>query len=103
MVIGHEKIAKREDIRDLILDGVDVLLAKFGYKKMTMDDVARQVGIGKGTDLPSFPVQGRACPGPYRPDRETVVTEDHGDRGDERRAGTAPSADARPPRGPSLR
>jgi len=49
------KIAKREDIRDLILDGVDVLLAKFGYKKMTMDDVARQVGIGKGTIYLHFP------------------------------------------------
>jgi AcrR family transcriptional regulator len=43
------QIARREDIRDLILDAVDVLLAKYGYKKMTMDDVARQVGIGKGT------------------------------------------------------
>jgi AcrR family transcriptional regulator len=43
------QIATRKDIRDLILDAVDVLLAKFGYKKMTMDDVARQVGIGKGT------------------------------------------------------
>jgi AcrR family transcriptional regulator len=49
------KIARREDIRDLILDGVDVLLAKFGYKKMTMDDVARQVGIGKGTIYLHFP------------------------------------------------
>jgi len=43
------QIAKREDIRDLILDGVDILLARYGYKKMTMEDVARQVGIGKGT------------------------------------------------------
>lgn len=42
-------IAGREDIRDLILDAVDALLAKYGYKKMTMDDVAREVGIGKGT------------------------------------------------------
>ena len=49
------QIAKREDIRDLILDAVDVLLAKFGYKKMTMDDVARQVGIGKGTIYLHFP------------------------------------------------
>ena len=49
------KIARREDIRDLILDAVDVLLAKFGYKKMTMDDVARQVGIGKGTIYLHFP------------------------------------------------
>lgn len=49
------QIARREDIRDLILDAVDILLAKFGYKKMTMDDVARQVGIGKGTIYLHFP------------------------------------------------
>jgi AcrR family transcriptional regulator len=42
-------IAQREDIRDLILDGVDILLARFGFRKMTMEDLARQVGIGKGT------------------------------------------------------
>lgn len=42
-------IAQREDIRDLILDAVDVLLARYGYKKMTMDDLAQLVGIGKGT------------------------------------------------------
>ena len=42
-------IAQRSDIRDLILDGVDVLLAQYGYKKMTMEDLAQQVGIGKGT------------------------------------------------------
>ena len=42
-------IAQREDIRDLILDGVDTLLAKYGYKKMTMEDLAQTVGIGKGT------------------------------------------------------
>ena len=48
-------IAGREDIRDLILDAVDVLLARFGYKKMTMEDVARQVGIGKGTIYVHFP------------------------------------------------
>lgn len=43
------QIARREDIRDLILDAVDGLLARFGYRKMTMEDVAREVGIGKGT------------------------------------------------------
>jgi AcrR family transcriptional regulator len=49
------QIARREDIRDLILDAVDVLLAKFGYRKMTIEDVARQVGIGKGTIYLHFP------------------------------------------------
>jgi AcrR family transcriptional regulator len=49
------QVAKREDIRDLILDAVDVLLARYGYRKMTMDDVARAVGIGKGTIYLHFP------------------------------------------------
>ncbi len=48
-------IAQRSDIKDLILDAVDALLAKYGYKKMTIDDVARQVGIGKGTIYIHFP------------------------------------------------
>jgi len=47
--------ARRSDIRDLILNAVDDLLAKYGYGKMTMDDVARQVGIGKGTIYLHFP------------------------------------------------
>lgn len=35
--------------RDAILDATDRLLAEFGYKKMTIDDLAREVGIGKGS------------------------------------------------------
>lgn len=35
--------------RDAILDATDRLLARFGYKKMTIDDLAREVGIGKGS------------------------------------------------------
>jgi AcrR family transcriptional regulator len=42
-------IAIREDIRDVILDAADRLLARYGYKKMTIDDLAGEVGIGKGT------------------------------------------------------
>src|SRR5262245_57560331 len=42
-------VAVREDIRDLILDAADRLLARYGYQKMTIDDLAREVGIGKGT------------------------------------------------------
>jgi AcrR family transcriptional regulator len=41
--------ARREDVRDAILDATDRLLSRFGYRKMTMDDLAREVGIGKGT------------------------------------------------------
>lgn len=32
-----------------ILDAADRLLARYGYKKMTIDDLAREAGIGKGT------------------------------------------------------
>jgi AcrR family transcriptional regulator len=40
---------QRESIRDEILDATDRLLARFGYRKMTIDDLAQEVGIGKGT------------------------------------------------------
>jgi AcrR family transcriptional regulator len=36
-------------IRDAILDATDHLLARYGYKKMTIDDLAQAVGIGKGS------------------------------------------------------
>ena len=42
-------IAAREDIRDLILDAAERLLVRYGYKKMTIEDIATEVGIGKGT------------------------------------------------------
>jgi AcrR family transcriptional regulator len=41
-------------IRDDILDAAERLLARFGYKKMTMDDLAREAGIGKGTTYLHF-------------------------------------------------
>jgi AcrR family transcriptional regulator len=48
-------IAIREDVSDLILDATGRLLERFGYAKMTMDDLAREVGIGKGTIYLHFP------------------------------------------------
>jgi AcrR family transcriptional regulator len=42
-------IARTSSREDLILDAADRLLARYGYKKMTIDDVAREAGIGKGT------------------------------------------------------
>jgi AcrR family transcriptional regulator len=42
-------VATRKDVEDLILDAVDRLLASRGYKKMTIDELAQEVGIGKGT------------------------------------------------------
>jgi AcrR family transcriptional regulator len=35
--------------RDAILDATNRLLARYGYKKMTIDDLAQEVGIGKGS------------------------------------------------------
>jgi AcrR family transcriptional regulator len=41
--------AVREEVRDAILDATDRLLARYGYRKMTIEDLAREVGIGKGS------------------------------------------------------
>jgi AcrR family transcriptional regulator len=38
-----------KEVREAILDATDRLLAQFGYKKMTIDDLAAEVGIGKGS------------------------------------------------------
>ena len=40
---------RQKTTRDAILDATDTLLTKFGYKKMTIDDLAQEVGIGKGS------------------------------------------------------
>ena len=37
------------DIRGAILDAAERMLAGNGYKKMTIDDLAAEVGIGKGS------------------------------------------------------
>ncbi|HSK72634.1 MAG TPA: TetR/AcrR family transcriptional regulator [Pyrinomonadaceae bacterium] len=37
------------EVREALLDATDRLLADKGYKKMTIDDLAREVGIGKGS------------------------------------------------------
>lgn len=41
--------ASPQTTKDAILDATDRLLARYGYKKMTIDDLAREVGIGKGS------------------------------------------------------
>ena len=45
-MIGH---------RDRILDAAERLLGRFGYRKMTVEDIAAEAGIGKGTVYLSFP------------------------------------------------
>jgi AcrR family transcriptional regulator len=41
--------ATREEIKESILDATDHLLARYGYRKMTIEDIAREVRIGKGS------------------------------------------------------
>ncbi len=40
---------RQKTTKDAILDATDRLLARNGYKKMTIDDLAKEVGIGKGS------------------------------------------------------
>ncbi len=40
---------KQKEVREAILDATDLLLSRFGYQKMTIDDLAKEVGIGKGS------------------------------------------------------
>ena len=42
-------ISPKIEVREAILDATDVLLARYGYRKMTVEDIANEVGIGKGT------------------------------------------------------
>src|SRR6516165_9782731 len=45
----------QSDVRDALLDAMERSLARYGYKKTTMDDLAREAGIGKGTIYLHFP------------------------------------------------
>lgn len=45
----------RTDTREAILDAADGLMQRFGFRKMTMDDIAREAGISKRTIYTYFP------------------------------------------------
>ena len=38
-----------KEVREAILDATEQLLAQYGYKKIPIDDLAQEVGIGKGS------------------------------------------------------
>ena len=40
---------QQRDVKSALLDATDRLLSRNGYKKMTIDDLAAEVGIGKGS------------------------------------------------------
>lgn len=42
-------VVQTKEIREALLDATDRLLSSRGYQKMTIDDLAREVGIGKGS------------------------------------------------------
>ena len=42
-------IAPKSGVKDAILDATDRLLARYGYRKMTVEDIAAEAGIGKGS------------------------------------------------------
>lgn len=44
-----KQAVQTKEIREAILDATDQFLARYGYKKMTIDDLAQEVGIGKGS------------------------------------------------------
>ena len=48
-------LASNTDVRQRLLDATDRLLARYGYRKMTIEDLAREVGIGKGSVYLHFP------------------------------------------------
>lgn len=42
-------VGERVGTRDQILDATDRIMARYGFRKMTMDDLAREAGLGKRT------------------------------------------------------
>jgi len=50
-----QAVAVKPDTRDSILDAMDALMARYGYRKTTMDDLAREAGISKRTIYLYFP------------------------------------------------
>ncbi len=44
-----KNVVQTKEVREAILDATDVFLGRYGYKRMTTDSLASEVGIGKGS------------------------------------------------------
>ena len=54
--MGHnQEMCGHEEVRESILNAVGHLLGRYGYCKMTVEDIAHEAGIGKGTLYLYFP------------------------------------------------
>lgn len=42
-------VAEKQSTRDTILDATDRIMARYGFRKMTMEDLAREAGLSKRT------------------------------------------------------
>jgi AcrR family transcriptional regulator len=54
MSVAHQP-GLHAEVREAILDSVGRLLVRYGYRKMTVEDIAHEAGIGKGTVYLYFP------------------------------------------------
>src|SRR5262245_40586884 len=55
------RTSQAEGTRDRILDAVERLLARWGYRKTTVGDLAREAGLGKRTIYLHFPSKGEVA------------------------------------------
>lgn len=49
IVLDMVATAEKTNTKDAILDATDRLMARYGFRKMTVDDIAREAGVGKRT------------------------------------------------------
>lgn len=68
----------RTEIEDRMLDATEAMLARFGYSKMTMEDIAREAGVGRRTLYLHFPSKEAIALCSIDRIVERLITELHG-------------------------